>query len=86
MTDTKAQYHTIVAELADKIHNLLIKNQFDRSYTIRYNEEKGAYVSIEDYNDDVIVLRPDSRFAAMTYHRLKSEFITLLGNKPVFAV
>ncbi|MCK4500738.1 hypothetical protein KAU11_09570 [Candidatus Babeliales bacterium] len=84
-TDTKQAFHTICADLAESIHLLLMKDQFRRDYTVRYNSVKGAYVSTEDYNDDEIILRPDSRFTAMTYPRLKAEFITLLGNKPVFA-
>jgi hypothetical protein len=85
-TDTKKEFHTLCADLAEKIHHLLMENSMRRDYVIRYNANKGAYVSIEDYNLDDIILRPDSRFGMMTYTRLKAEFVTLLGNKPVFAV
>lgn len=85
--DKKQEYDEKIAKLADEIHNLLIKNSFDRDYCIRYNEKLGAYVSIgDDYCDDIIILRPDRKHAALTYNQLKNTFRDQLSSQPVYAM
>ena len=87
MTDTKADYENAVSLLAEQVHHILAKDMFSRDYCIRYNEKGGAYLSVgEDLNDDVIILRADSKFASMTYPQLQACFVKRMGNQPFFAV
>lgn len=83
---TKEEYYEAISVLADEIHNAFISNPALRCYNIRYNPQKGAYVSFDDYSDDIIILRPDDNYRNLNYEQLKSEFIHQLGNKPFFAL
>jgi len=80
------KYQDIIADIAESIHLALIKDQFTRDYCVRYNESKGAYFTTDDYNDDIIILRPDRRFTAMTFPQLKADLVKTLSAQPVFPV
>ena len=82
--DTKQDFDNICADLAQEVHHLLIENCLRRDYTVRHNKIKGAYVSLEDYNNDDIILRSDSRFTSLTFRGLVSVFKSKLSNQPIF--
>lgn len=86
MLDTMKQYADECAEMAEKIQNLLIKDIFRRDICIRYNPKRGAYISLDDYNDDVIVMRNDEIRRDLTHPQQTAFLVKNLSNKPFFAV
>lgn len=82
---TQTEFADGCSRIAERVQNLFIENLFRHDICLRYSKTDGAYVSLEDYSDNVIILRPSEFPKNLTHPQLTQYFVRILANKPFFA-
>ncbi len=84
MENYRAIFDETCAVIAEAAQNIMLKDMFARDFCVRYSKSKGAYLSTEDYCDNIIIMRNNEFRRDFDYAGQVKNVKDCLSNKPVF--